>query len=88
ARARDDLAEMFCKRVASMTKNAKAHLEEIREQQRAITERLISNYRDILEALDPDSETTGDVLATARRTIRAAGGFADELADIEAVSAH
>jgi len=88
ARARDDLAEMFCKRVASMTKNAQAQLDAIREQQRAITERLISNYRDILEQLDPDNEATGDALATARQTIKAAGGFADELADVEAVSAH
>lgn len=39
ARARDDLAEMFCKRVAAMTKAAKQELEAIRERQRAITER-------------------------------------------------
>ena len=31
-RARDDLAEMFCKRMAPVTKLAKAELEEIREQ--------------------------------------------------------
>jgi len=32
-RARDDLAEMFCKRMASVTKLAKAELAEIRERE-------------------------------------------------------
>ena len=31
-RARDDLAEMFCKRMALITKRAKAELDEIRER--------------------------------------------------------
>ena len=32
-RARDDLAEMFCKRMASVTKLARAELAEIRERE-------------------------------------------------------
>ena len=47
-RARDDLAEMFCKRMASITKLAKAELDEIRERQAEISERLITNYRGVL----------------------------------------
>ncbi|KPI10981.1 protein of unknown function DUF4158, partial [Actinobacteria bacterium OV450] len=39
-RARDDLAEMFCKRVAAKLKNAKDELEEIRKQQQALVERM------------------------------------------------
>ena len=40
-RARDDLAEMFCKRMAQVTKLAKAELAEIRERQAQMSERLI-----------------------------------------------
>ncbi|WP_327725019.1 Tn3 family transposase [Streptomyces europaeiscabiei] len=39
-RARDDLAEMFCRRVAARLKNAKDELEEIRKQQQALVERI------------------------------------------------
>jgi len=44
-RARNDLAEMFCKRIAQVTKLAKAELTEIREREAEISERLIINYR-------------------------------------------
>lgn len=90
ARARDDVAEMFCKRVAKMTKQARNKLDEIREAQRSITERLIANYREVLEALDPETATPGRdaPLVLARRTVESAGGFPREFADIEAVSAH
>ncbi|MEU9797037.1 DUF4158 domain-containing protein [Streptomyces sparsogenes] len=44
-RARDDLTTMFCKRIALQVKRAKAELESIREQQQAIVEALIGNYR-------------------------------------------
>jgi hypothetical protein len=54
--ARDDLAEMLCKRVASIVKKAKTELEEIRLRQRAVSERLIGTYRTVLENLDPDGE--------------------------------
>ncbi|MEU9056436.1 Tn3 family transposase [Streptomyces sp. NPDC048384] len=52
-RARDDLAEMFCKRVATKLKNAKDELEEIRNQQQALVERMIGTYRTVLEHIDP-----------------------------------
>jgi hypothetical protein len=38
-RARDDLAEMFCKRMASITKRANAKLDEIRAGQAEISEK-------------------------------------------------
>jgi hypothetical protein len=44
ARARDDLAEMLCKRVAVITQKAKTELEEIRLRQRAVTERALSTW--------------------------------------------
>lgn len=52
-RARDDLAEMFCKRVATKLKNANDELEEIRKQQQALVERMIGTYRSVLERIAP-----------------------------------
>ncbi len=90
-RARDDLAEMLCKRVAANVKKAKAELEEIRLRQRAVSERLIGTYRTVLEHLDPDGETVGGApgarAARAVAAVEEAGGFAVQLADIEEVSA-
>ncbi|MGI8429765.1 MAG: Tn3 family transposase, partial [Solirubrobacteraceae bacterium] len=88
-RARDDLAEMFCKRMAAVTKLAKDELAEIRERQAEMSERLIIHYRSVLSCLDPRSPAeSADALRMARRTVEQAGGFDAELADIEAVAAH
>ncbi len=88
-RARDDLAEMFCKRMASVTKLAKAELAELREREAEISERLIISYRSVLGCLDPrSSETAAASVRRARRIVEDAGGFEAQLAEIEAVSAH
>ncbi|MER6947444.1 hypothetical protein ABT294_25760 [Nonomuraea sp. NPDC000554] len=50
ARARDDLAEMLCKRMAATAKKAKAKLEEIHQRQRQVVENLIGTYRGVLQA--------------------------------------
>ncbi len=90
--ARDDLAEMLCKRVASIVKKAKTELEEIRLRQRAVSERLIGTYRTVLENLDPDGEAAawepGQGAASAVAAVEEAGGFAAQLSDIEEVSAY
>jgi hypothetical protein len=54
----------------------------------AITERLIANHREVLEALDPDTTSAGPaqvVLDTARHAVVEAGGLDGEFADILAV---
>ncbi|MGV4986819.1 hypothetical protein ACVB8X_27600 [Streptomyces sp. NRAIS4] len=51
-RVRDDLAAMFCKRVAMKIKKAKAELEEIRLAEREIVEALIGNYSTVLKHID------------------------------------
>ena len=90
-RARDDLAEMLCKRVASIVKKARTELEEIRLRQRAVSERLIGTYRTVLEHLDPDGETAaqspGQEASRAVAAVEEAGGFAAQLSGIEEVSA-
>ena len=89
--ARDDLAEMFCKRVALITKRAKTELDEIRAEGREISERLIDHYRDVLRYLDPRGSRDDDgqsALELARATVERAGGFDAELQEIESVAAH
>jgi TnpA family transposase len=90
-RARDDLAEMLCKRMASIVKKARTELEEIRLRQRETSEQLIGTYRTVLEHLDPDGETAsqapGQGAARAVAAVEEAGGFAAQLAGIEEVSA-
>jgi hypothetical protein len=87
-RARDDLAQMFCKRMAQVTKLAKAELDEIRERQAEMSERLITNYRGVLACLDPRSDTDASQALRLARAVEQAGGFDAQLADIEAVAAH
>ncbi|MDP4505103.1 DUF4158 domain-containing protein [Nonomuraea sp. G32] len=53
AQARDDLAEMLCKRMAATNKKAKAKLEEIHLRQRQVVESLILTYRGVLQGLVP-----------------------------------
>ncbi|MFI6730495.1 hypothetical protein [Streptomyces atratus] len=51
-RARDDVAMMFCKRMAAKAKKARDELEEIRRQQQEIGEALVGNYRALLQQGD------------------------------------
>jgi Tn3 transposase DDE domain len=44
-KARDDVAEMFCRRVATLTKRARKELEDLEAAHREVTERLVANYR-------------------------------------------
>jgi TnpA family transposase len=48
-RARDELAEMFCRRMATIHKRGREHLEAVRERQRADTERLWSVFGRVLD---------------------------------------
>jgi hypothetical protein len=87
-KARDDLAEMLCKRVATITKKAKHELDAIRLRQREVQEELIGAYRTVLENLDPDAEEPGEGPARAVAAVEEAGGFAARLASIEEVAAY
>ncbi len=89
-KARDDTAEMFCRRVATLTKRARLELEELKKQQQKVTEALIGNYRQVLEHLDPHGPAAAQqaaALQMARKTVEAAGGFPEELARIDGVRA-
>ena len=91
-RARDELAEMFCKRMAAITKRARGELEQLREEGRELSERLIEHYRELLERLDPAPrrEHRSAWLRCGSRGRRWSGpaGSTSELSDIERVAAH
>ncbi|MFI6597262.1 hypothetical protein ACIBHX_13475 [Nonomuraea sp. NPDC050536] len=53
-RARDDVATMFCKRMAAKAKKAREELAEIHRQQQEIVEALIGNYRTLLQQVDTE----------------------------------
>jgi Tn3 transposase DDE domain len=81
-RARDDVAEMFCKRMASITERAKAELDEIRAGQEEISERLIGHYQSVLACLDPRNPASEDAvgaLRLARRAVEPAAGLTPSL---------
>ena len=68
AQARDDLTLMMCKRMAVNVRKAKLRLEEIHQRQREVTERLLSNYRQVLGGLSP-SGAAGVAQATATQLL-------------------
>ncbi|MFD3488788.1 hypothetical protein [Streptomyces sp. NPDC058665] len=76
----DDLTTMFCKRIALQVKRAKPELESIREQQQAIVEALIGNYRTVPQHADGPVQAArfGDQLApglhTMAKALRAQAG--------------
>jgi len=90
-RARDDTAEMFCRRVGTLAKRAREELEALKDQHREITERLVAAYRSVLEQIDPDWEAAAReqaALEQARKAVETAGGFAAQYRDIDTVAAH
>ena len=70
--ARDEVTDMFCKRMAIIHRKGRERLEELREAHRAESERLL--------------EVFGDVLAAAREATAAEEGSAEGDTDAGAVS--
>jgi hypothetical protein len=100
--ARDEVATMFCKRMAVIHKKGKERLAELHEQHRAESERLLDVFGDVLagarEATAPDNddatapEPAAAVAERAGRlllkTLSDAGGVEQLSAAHEVVSAH
>jgi TnpA family transposase len=88
-RARDDLAEMFAKRIAKLHQRAREELERIRAAHRQTTEGLVATLAELLTALkhDPglDDAAAGRLL---HQVLAPRGGVDLLLADCEAVSAY
>jgi len=69
AKARDDTAEMFCRRVATLTKRSRDELEALKQQHREITERLVANYRSVLGAVRRLTDPAPDGLGLSARGV-------------------
>lgn len=67
---RDEVMDMFCKRMAVIHKRGRARLEALREEHRAESERLLEVFGDVLAAVREAAE------AAAPGTAAAAGEFA------------
>lgn len=76
-RARDDLTEMFMRRMSTIHKRAKEELASIQLRQRALSERLVEKLDSVLEVLigETDDQKTG----LAIRKILAPGGDLNRL---------
>ncbi len=97
--ARDEVATMFCKRMAVIHKKGKERLEQLREQHRVETERLIDVFGDVLAGAREATALAGDGAGPAAvvaeragrlllKTLAAAGGVEQLSAAHEVVSAH
>jgi len=99
--ARDEVVTMFCKRMATIHKKGREHLEALRERHRAESERLLGVLGEVLSGvrdatLGPgDAEQSEPAVAVAERagrlvlkTLEQAGGLEALSAAHEAVSAH
>jgi TnpA family transposase len=59
AAARDEVTDMFCKRLAIIHRKGKDRLEELREQHRAESERLLEVFGEVLAAAKDAAAPTG-----------------------------
>jgi len=84
---RDDLAEMFGKRMALFETRAKEELALIRERQRETTEMLVGAFADVLEVLDrdPSDAETGPLV---KQAVAQHGDIRQLLASCEAIAAY
>jgi hypothetical protein len=86
-KTRDEIVQMFIKRVSKLTDRAKQELERLRKEERATTEHLIEVFADVLQT---STETQDPVEASTqiRDVLERAGGAAHLLEQCEQVSAH
>jgi hypothetical protein len=85
--ARDDLAEMFVKRMARIETRARDELALIRERQRETTEMLVGAFADVLEALDGDLVDT-EAGQMVKRAVARHGDVRALRASCEAIAAY
>lgn len=83
-RARDDVAEMFIRRISAIHKNAREELQTIQSRQRELSEELVGTLQQVMEILAEglDDATTGQRV----RQLLTPHGSLDQLrADCEAI---
>ncbi len=84
---RDEIIQMFLKRMSKLTEKAKQELERLREEERAITEHLVEVLADVVQvSVDAKDVTEGGT--QVRAVLDREGGEALLLEQCEQVSAH
>src|SRR5205823_242118 len=84
---RDEIVQMFIKRMSKLTDRAKQELERLREEERTTTEHLLEVFTDVLTV----STETHDPVETStqiREVLAREGGAAHLLEQCEQVAAH
>ena len=82
--AKDNLANMFLKRLNTIHKRGKEELERLREQHRDKTENLVAAFTDVLQMLSGESEET-QTPKRLKNLLQPHGGVSQLLEDCEAV---
>jgi hypothetical protein len=83
---RDDLAEMFSKRMARIETHAKEELAQIRERQRETTEMLVGAFAEVLQVLDRDPADL-EAGPLVKQAVARHGDVRELLASCEAIEA-
>jgi len=78
-RTRDDLIEMFLKRMASIQRSAKEELQHIQEAHRETTEQLVATLTDLMETAEEDRNQDDAILGKHVREVLVKRGGHEEL---------
>ena len=84
---RDDLAEMFIKRMGNVHNRGKEELERLRARYREKTEAIVATMSDVIQVLDRHPGDT-DAGREIRRLVSTRGGVQTLQADCDAIAAH
>lgn len=84
---RDEIIQMFLKRMGTLTEKAKQELERLRKEERAITEHLVEVLTNVVQA-STDAQDPADRGTHVRAILDREGGEALLLEQCEQVSAH
>ena len=84
---KDEIIQMFLKRMSKLTEKAKQELLRLREEERAITEHLIEVFADVVQA-STDAQDPTDRGTHIREVLDREGGEMSLLEQCEQVSAH
>jgi hypothetical protein len=84
---RDEILQMFLKRMSKLTEKAKQELERLREEERAITEHLVEVLSDIVQ-VSADAKDAAERGREVHTVLDREGGTVKLLEQCEQVSAH
>jgi hypothetical protein len=84
---RDEILQMFIKRISRMTTRAKEELERVRNEERGTAEHLVEVFADVLAAA-AEKEDAAKTMGVIQEVLDREGGVARLVEQCEQVSAH